>query len=302
MQKIFGNAKFDVEHALVMYAANSCTLFAEDIYNKDTLASMMDVIEKCHIYLIGYTPAVRLVDARQDNTRLDLDLSVGADVHTVSIDLPAGLCLMQQDGNHFLRSETGEDYWPGDEYLKSKLDEVAGPLYFDVKYIGQAYGRDGSRNAIDRLLKHETLQKIAIKGVPEGHKVTLLLLSTQVNNQLFTLFNPFAVNKDGDGKRIRAGLDKLFNTTEEERVSLYEAALIRYFYPEFNKEFKDSFPSTNLKILQDCYEKDLGGVVAEICIDTLSFRLRSEKVAPRSHHIARHSLHKEDDRRVFFGL
>ena len=46
---------------------------------------------------------------------------------------------------------------------------------FEVLYIGQAFGDGGSRNALDRLLKHETLQKIAVKGVPAGSVLMLLL-------------------------------------------------------------------------------------------------------------------------------
>ncbi|WP_238028032.1 MULTISPECIES: hypothetical protein [unclassified Photobacterium] len=112
--------------------------------------------------------------------------------------------------------------------------------------------------------------------------------------------NPFAKNKDNDGLRIKAGLDKLFNTTEQERISLFEAALIRYFYPQFNKEFKDSFPSTNLKVLQDCYKKDFSAVFAEIFIDELPFKLRSEKVGVSHYHCAKHNLHIEKEREAFF--
>lgn len=298
----FANALFDVEHALGMYAFDSCTIFAEDIYDKNALAPLMSVIESCHIYLIGYTPALTFVDARQDSNQLEMDFSLANSPHTISIDLPNGLSLKQHEGFSILEDDSGKKYWPNTEFLKQKIEEKAGMLKFEVKYIGQAYGKDGSRNAIDRLLKHETLQKIAIKGVPEGYKLTILMLAIQPNNQLFTVMNPFAKNKDDDGKRIRDGLGKLFNTTEQERVSLYEAALIRYFYPEFNKEFKDSFPSTNLKILQDCYDKDFCAVVAEICIDGLGYRLCSGKVEPTLHHIARHSLHKAEERKMFFGL
>lgn len=299
---MFANAMFDVEHALGMFAFNSCTIFAEDIYDKNALDPLKSVIDSCHVYLIGYTPAIRFLDARQDGDQLEINFSVANSTCTVSIDLPKGLFLTQRDGRSILEDDSGKTYWLNDEFLKSTLEEQAGTLKFEVKYVGQAYGKDGSRNAIDRLLKHETLQKIAIKGVPEGYRLTILMLAVQPNNQLFTVMNPFAKNKDDDGRRIRAGLDKLFNTTEQERVSLYEAALIRYFYPEFNKEFKDSFPSTNLKILQDCYDKDFGGVVAEICIDGLAYQLYSEKVEPTHYHIARHSLHKAEDRKVFFGL
>jgi hypothetical protein len=301
-KNIFANALFDVEHALMMHASEYCMVFAEDIYDKEIINPLMKVIDSCHIYLIGYTPAVRFLDARQKGIQLEIDVSVASSSHTISAALPEGLTLTQRDGGPVLEDECGKQYWPDDEFLRSQLEQATDELKFKVKYIGQAYGKDGSRNAVDRLLKHETLQKIAIKGIPEGYRLTILMLAIQPNHRLYTVMNPFGKNKDDDGSRIRAGLDKLYETTEKERVSLYEAALIRYFYPEFNKEFKDSFPSTNLTILQDCYQKDFGGVVAEISIERFGYRLCSETVEAKDDHIARHNLHKKEDRKVFFGL
>jgi hypothetical protein len=59
--------------------------------------------------------------------------------------------------------------------LSAEYDAVG----FEVLYIGQAFGNDGSRNALDRLKKHETLQKIAVKGIPEGYTLTILMLAIE---------------------------------------------------------------------------------------------------------------------------
>lgn len=300
IEDFFGRALYDVEHALGMYAVNFCTMPAEGLYDKEALAPLMSLIESCHIYLIGLTPVVSFVDAKQDDGQLNLKFTVAGNEHTVSYDLHEGLSLKQDGEFHYLEDDSGKRYWPKD--MLAQLSSESRAVNFQVKYIGQAYGKDGSRNAVDRLLKHETLQKIALKGVPDRHQLTLLLLAVQPNNQLLTLMNPFASNKDGGPQRIKCGLDKLFSTTERERIALYEAALIRYFHPEFNKEFKNSFPSTTLKILQDCYEKDFSAVVAEICIDELPFRLCSTVVEPAVYHISKHNLHNDADRRMFFGL
>lgn len=293
---------YDIEHALGMYAVDFCTLPAEGIYDKAALASLANVIENCHIYLIGYTPIVDFVHAEQVDKSLLISFEVLGQRHVVSFDLPDGLSLKQEDDLWYISDSAGGRYWPSELEMLRKLNFDTGVVKFEVKYIGQAYGRKGSRNAIDRLLKHETLQKIALKGVPHGHRITLLLLAVQRDNQLITTMYPTAKNMTDGEQRIKQGLDKAFNTSEEERVSLYEAALIRYFYPDFNKEFKDSFPSTNLKILRDCYEKDFNAVTAEICIDELPFQLWSSNVQPRPYHIVKHDLHKSEDREMFFGL
>lgn len=299
---VFGKAAFDIEHALGMYALSFCTIPAEGIYDKEGLASLGRVLDKCHIYLIGYTPKVEFIEAEQKDQHLLLSFEILSEKHVLDYELPEGLSLKADGDLWYVGDASGERFWPSENELQTRLAASTDAVKFEVKYVGQAYGQDGSRNAIDRLLKHETLQKISLKGVPQGYRLTLLLLAIEPNNQLITSINPFAKNTQDGGTRIQQGLSKLFNTTEEERISLYEAALIRYFYPDFNKEFKDSFPSTNLKILRDCYEKDFSAVVAEICIDDLPFQLWSSAVEPKLYHIAKHDLHKSEDRRMFFGL
>jgi hypothetical protein len=116
-----------------------------------------------------------------------------------------------------------------------------------------------------------------------------------------TTFNSFAHDLSHGKERIRHGIDKLYGTTEKERVALYEASLIRYFQPRYNKEFKDSFPSTDMKVLKDCYEKDFSSIIAEISFDDLPWDLKSEQVPAAQSHIAKHSLHTAEERSMFFS-
>lgn len=299
---VFGNAAFDIEHALSMYALSFCTIPAEGIYDKDALASLGKVLDKCHIYLIGYTPKIDLIGAEQKDRHLLLSFDILSKKYVLDYELPKGLNLKLDGDLWYLADAWGGRFWPNENEMQTRLAASTDLIKFEVKYVGQAYGQDGSRSALDRLLKHETLQKISLTDTPQGYRITLLLLAIEPSNQLITSINPFAKNTQDGGARIQQGLSKLFNTTEAERISLYEAALIRYFYPDFNKEFKDSFPSTNLKILRDCYKKDFSAVIAEICIDDLPFQLWSSAVAPKLHHIAKHDLHKSEDRKMFFGL
>lgn len=299
---VFGKAAFDIEHALSMYALDFCTIPAEAIYDTDALASLGNVLDKCHIYMIGYTPKIDFIGAEQKDQYLQLSFEILSEKHVLDYELPEGFTLKTDGDLWYVDDASGGRFWPNEIAMQAALAASTDAIKFEVKYVGQAYGQDGSRSAIDRLLKHETLQKISLKGVPQGHRLTLLLLSIEPSNQLITSINPFAKNTQDAGTRIQQVLSKLFNTNEKERISLYEAALIRYFYPDFNKEFKDSFPSTNLKVLRDCYEKDFAAVVAEICIDNLPFQLWSSTVESKPYHIAKYDLHKSEDRRMFFGV
>lgn len=303
VSQLFKNNKFGVEHALDMYATSFVTLPAEAIYEKESLAQFKHVIEHCHIYVIGYQPKVDFIGAEQIGSDLKLSFTVAnEDRYLIMESIPPEFKYKVDDGYHYIEDPSGSRFWWDDNKLMEMLNNQPLGVNFKVKYIGQAYGRDGSRNALDRLLKHETLQRIAIKGIPDGYKLSLLLLEVEPNNSMITAFTPNAQFMEDDGDRIKAGLDKLFGTSESERVSLFEAALIRYFSPEYNKEFKNSFPSTNLKLLHDCYEKDISAVFAQICIDEIPFKLYSEVVEPKQHHISKHDLHDDDERKVFFAV
>jgi len=126
------------------------------------------------------------------------------------------------------------------------------------------------------------------------------MLEVEPATKLITLYSGHADDHESGDARIKSDLDKLFNIDEAERTTLYEASLIRYFQPKFNKAFKDSFPSTNLKVLADCYDKDFSAIVAEICFDVLPFKLSSQAVPPKTYQIALHDLHSDESRRVFF--
>ncbi|MFU7598302.1 hypothetical protein ACM9VS_05655 [Legionella pneumophila] len=297
---LFDNTLFNVEHALVMYALSNCILRAEDIYDKQVIANLMSAIKKCHIYIIGFQPKIYFIEAKQHLNRISLKFSILGHEYTIENNLPDGARISIGE-EFYLIDRQGNKFVPNMSAIQAQLSRESNAINFEVKYIGQALGKNGSRNAIDRLLRHETLQKISLKGVPDGYQLNILLLEVHPNPMLCTMFLPHAKNNESSSSRIKAGIDKLYGTNEQEQISLYEAALIRYFSPQFNKEFKSSFPSTNIKILQDCYKKDFSAVVAEINFDDLPFKLFSDTVEASSSHIAKFDLHDDFARKVFFG-
>src|SRR3546814_13745764 len=117
------------------------------------------------------------------------------------------------------------------DLIARRLNHEQDAIRFDVLYIGQAYGKDGSRNALDRLLKHETLQRISVKGVPSDRRLTLLMLEIEPGNRMITFMNPCAGNTKDGSARISSGLDTLSGNSAPEPVTLYEASQIRYFPP-----------------------------------------------------------------------
>jgi hypothetical protein len=268
-----------------------------------------DQVNNCHIYMIGETSKVNIINAEEikGNVRVHINLACRNENNYIDIPMPEGAFFVdenkEQNTGWYIQLSTGEKIWPNQELIMDMISDQVEQLDFKVKYIGQAYGKDGNRNALERLREHRTLQKIAIEGVPTGKKLSLLLIDL-ADNQILTTMNPWSKDKkpENDKVRIKNGLDKLFNTTDAEKISLYEAAMIRYFQPTYNKQLKHSFPSTNLKILQDCYEKDFQAVAAELGFGNSFFRLWSEEVEAKSHHMVNFDLSDKEDRQSFFSL
>tara|TARA_R110000868_G_scaffold332327_1_gene593334 strand:+ start:363 stop:1295 length:933 start_codon:yes stop_codon:yes gene_type:complete len=301
-RKLMGAKKFDVEHALGLYALSFYSVPAEAIYDDDLINKIGDGLKSCHIYLIGFVPKVDLIGARQDEQKLIFDFQILGKTLSVEGPIREGLTLKHDEGLWYLTDGSDNRYGPSEEQLFQALQMQHGLQEFQVVYVGQAYGTDGSRNAIDRLRKHETLQKIALKGAPEGYRLQVLLVEIQPANKMYTMLNPFAEETSQGEKRIGQGLDKLFGTNEHERITLYEASLISYFKPIYNKEFKNSFPSTNLKVLADCYDKDFSSIISEFCFDEPPFLLCSQAIESAPFHIVNTDLHEQADRKVFFAV
>lgn len=300
--KAFEGKKFDVEHLLSLYALSFITIPAAGLYDKKKLAEFGDLVKNCHIYVVGFVPKIDLKDIKLNGVDLTMTFEELGTRYDLKWVLDEGVDLVEKEGAWFLTKDGHLADPPGCEPCLLRLNREFGTGKFLVKYIGQAYGKEGARNAVDRLTNHEKLQEIAIKGVPEGHNLQILMFAIAPTS-VITNFNPFAQDNSQSNQRIGQGLDKLFGTSEKERVALYEAALIRYFMPAFNIEFKDSFPSTNLKILQDCYEKDFSGIVAEILFEEqFPLTLYSETVKAKDHHTAYFDLHDDQARRLFFSV
>ena len=298
---MYEGKRFDVEHALSIFAYSYYFLHAESIYDDTVIEELGEGVRNCHIYVVGFVPVVTLIDMRQDDQTLVCTIKALGSVHDLEQQLPNGWNLHKKDSAWYIIDKKGHVRKPPSEFFLQLLHKNSDGNRFEVKYVGQAFGTQGSRNSLDRLKKHETLQKIALRGVPNEYTLAVLLLEIQPSNQIFTLLNPNAETKSEGKERLALGQKKLYGTSEHERITLYEASLIRYFKPQYNKEFKNSFPSTNMKVLRDCYAKDFSAIIAEICFEDMPFYLCSETISPSGFHIVNINLQTSEDRQVFFS-
>ena len=183
-------------------------------------------------------------------------------------------------------------------------EAVADLMDLEVLYVGQAYGTQGSRVAPDRLKSHPTLQGIyaeAIQRSPD-QEIWIVLWSFEANLIMSAAGNikEFATTTEED----LAHLQKVVRTpvTEQQQINFTEAALIRYFRPEFNVLLKSSFPSPAHQTYSECYDLDLNSVIVELQTEPLRARLWSEAIAPQWLHFAKFQFHSPAERASMFDF
>ena len=89
---------------------------------------------------------------------------------------------------------------------------------------------------------------------------------------------------------------------ERQRVCFGEAALIRYFQPEYNTIFKKTFPSPAHDSYSQCYDVDLNAVSVELSFESFPFSIFSQAVVRSRRHFAQFPLHSPELRKSMFDV
>lgn len=226
MPSLEGRA-FEVENALVLYATNFALMPAIALYDDELLRPHLRQMAEFHIYMIGLVPKVEFAGAEQRDSELVASFSVGSGTREVRWSPPLGTAIVSGPPMQLCIQHNSEEWLLSvEDLMYERLHKIDKAVDFKVLYVGQAYGLDGARNALDRLKKHETLQKIAVKGVPDEYNLAILMLSIELGTDLVTMFNLTAKDRSTSFERFSNGLEKLHNTTDNERITLYEAGMI----------------------------------------------------------------------------
>lgn len=206
----------------------------------------------------------------------------------------------------FIRDPSGEKQGSIPAFMATILSGLSlNPEYsYEVLYIGQAFGQAGERSALDRLRKHETLQKILARAHGTDPRCELMIFTFEyVAPAVMTNIAPVALSEEdeaADTARWVRMMDKPPSIAEQ--ISIAESALINYSQPEFNKTFKNLYPREDLETLKSCYDLDFNGLTVEINVGDLKARIHSSTRKPGMHHIAAFDLHDEDKRKSFFSF
>ena len=182
-------------------------------------------------------------------------------------------------------------------------------LDYEILYIGQAFGKNGKRTALDRLASHQTVQKIythALTQFPESDIWIMLTRFAQVGVMVAAgsaLVNVNPADKKIENKKVKHFLENEgMLLTERQKINLTEAALINYFEPEYNVNFKEIFPSTQHKSYSDCYKLDVRAINIEVGTHEHIRKIFTRKSGRKVHHSKLFEFGSKDERMSFLDF
>lgn len=152
---------------------------------------------------------------------------------------------------------------------------VSCPVELDTKYIGQAFGDNGSRNIYDRIGKgHEHIQKL-IATCPDSKELALNFFSLHPKSEM--------LGQAKDPKLLEflkaINENKQDDTTPSQYVNLTELGLITYFKPSDNIALKSrtfNAPNDDLKTINEINSK-YSGIIISMYLNDDNIKIFSEQ-------------------------
>lgn len=317
--------KFMAEGGLELFSSGATVMQPTDIYHLAKNDNVREALTGCNLYLIARrhrisvaTDSLRvennqirghfLVQYGQEYERFTFSHNLKLADYITSVQAPG----YPQDGIYY-KAFNGETVkMPIFRFMADCEYDLDGNDDLEVLYVGQGYGKEGERLAIDRLQDHKTLQRILADTLHEqpDHEVLLLLFRYEHYKKHSSTAGDFSVEpmatEKEDSQYLTTVMDAKFS--RKNRVSLAEAGLIRYFEPKYNKIYKETFPSKRHKVLEELMELDFSGLIVQMDTSNIKTNLYSDKVAPVSGmlaeihpyiHIAQIPLYSADERESF---
>ncbi len=309
--------KYISEFALNMHLTHTMVLQQDDLKRVGEF-NYFTADNPCHIYFICRRPRIlidtekfivdkdKLVFAfkiqRQDtfeNIEFEIPNTYGTIDFKLTSNYPHNLFELRKDGEILLHGKTAALLQSLGHHLTKHLD-------LEVLYIGQSYGVNGARTAPDRLQSHSTLQGIYSEAIIKNPDCEIWLILTSFEQILLT--STYGGMKISEDERLKntEHLNKVTKTVlydglkEQQVINFTEAALIRYFQPPYNIEYKDTFPNPAHSTYSECYELDINSICIEVNTENINCRLFSTTIPIKWSHMHDFFLHSKADRKSIF--
>ncbi|WP_257146200.1 hypothetical protein [Priestia megaterium] len=176
----------------------------------------------------------------------------------------------------------------------------------EILYIGQSYGKKGERKAIDRLISHNTLQKIQSDFVFDPPERDLAITFFEFTPRLMASFDGITKEFEKNDKEDLIHFNNIMGNEplklSKPMISITEAALINYFKPPYNQKFRDNFPRLSHGSYKQYYDLDYNALTVELDPDAIRTNFFSENQKYNTFKAIKYTLHSEEHRRSMFDF
>ncbi|MEU4535707.1 hypothetical protein AB0G15_12680 [Streptosporangium sp. NPDC023825] len=225
--------------------------------------SLEIALRNCHWYIISRRPAIRIIGAETAprgsivNIKMQTRNSISEPLLTIPMRMRAapgssfsdfqihadGAYFYVEIGNHPLHG----DSWALASFLSNAADELA---RHEVLYVGQAFGKDGTRNAWGRTQEHSKLQRIYEDHASSGWDIFV----TPLRLLQHLIDSDDHIDDDEDGFDLDEYQKSFgFEGLQKPSVDLIEHSLISYFSPHYNdllKTWKAGSPTEAMRAMR----------------------------------------------------
>ena len=316
-KKITGK-RLPTEFALNMNMNKAVLLQQEDLPELKNY-NYFDKYNPCHIYFICKRPRISIDpnEFKVNETSIELNFKVQRQnefipfkcycenpTETTNIRI-----LSEYPYSKFQILADEELYTGGSVAHFLQQNDYRDYLDLEILYIGQSYGVEGARTAPDRLKSHSTLQSIYAESLTKNPDSEIWLILASFELILITvgygktIWSEEEIESDDTHRKNVINKFHTNNLNEQQQINFAEAALIRYFEPRYNFEYKASFPSPAHKTYSECYELDINAVNVELnTFEMLNCCFYSEKINRQPTHFAMFNLNSLEERKSMFDL
>lgn len=271
--------------------------------------------DPCHIYMISRRSRISLMPETIQITEYDIQCNVKVQNESKSKEYRVGFANNVGTTNFKIECSYPHTEFKvvlagGSVFSEGKVANLmhfaqpyAGYLDLEVLYIGQSFGVDGAKYAPERLVSHSTLQGIyaeAMRQTPDKEIWLVLCSFQEIMMVSFDGSSEYKTTNEEDDEHMFRVLNT--EVSLQQKINFTEAALIKYFRPEYNRTFKNNFPNPAHSTYKECYDLEINQVHVELDTELLGCRLWSPAIEAGWNHIAVFPLWSKEDRKDMFDF
>lgn len=180
---------------------------------------------------------------------------------------------------------------------KEPLEEL---LDLEVMFVGQTFGIEGAQTNLNKIGELKALQAVChdIESKTPHQDIWLVLWHFEQMSESKAA-NPDFMSQEEEVLFLKKMLGQ--NISPQQAGNFTEAALIKFFQPEYNNTSIYTLENKADETYPECYNLDVNLVIIELNTEEVSCRLWSSQIEPESMHYIHFTLDSPKECKSFFA-